>query len=58
MLDVAKKYNMKIVIDDKLPADLSDMSATLTKFKALSLTSFWSQVTQKVPQQLLVRSKR
>ena len=35
VLDVAKKYNMKIVIDDKLPADLSDMSATLTKFKAL-----------------------
>ena len=28
VLDVAKKYNMKIVIDDKLPADLSDMSAT------------------------------
>jgi branched-chain amino acid transport system substrate-binding protein len=26
---------MNIVIDDKLPADLSDMSATLTKFKAL-----------------------
>ena len=35
VLDVAKKYRMKIVIDDKLPADLSDMSATLTKFKAL-----------------------
>ena len=35
VLDVAKKYKMKIVIDDKLPADLSDMSATLTKFKAL-----------------------
>jgi len=35
VLDVAKKYNMKFVIDDKLPADLSDMSATLTKFKAL-----------------------
>jgi branched-chain amino acid transport system substrate-binding protein len=35
VVDVAKKYNMKIVIDDKLPADLSDMSATLTKFKAL-----------------------
>jgi len=35
VLDIAKKYNMKIVIDDKLPADLSDMSATLTKFKAL-----------------------
>ena len=31
----AKKHGMKIVIDDKLPADLSDMSATLTKFKAL-----------------------
>ena len=35
VIDVAKKHNMKIVIDDKLPADLSDMSATLTKFKAL-----------------------
>ena len=35
VIDVAKKYRMKIVIDDKLPADLSDMSATLTKFKAL-----------------------
>jgi branched-chain amino acid transport system substrate-binding protein len=35
VLDVAKKHGMKIVIDDKLPADLSDMSATLTKFKAL-----------------------
>ena len=31
----AEKYNMKIVIDDKLPRDLSDMSATLTKAKAL-----------------------
>ena len=31
----AKKYGMKIVIDDKLPRDLSDMSATLTKAKAL-----------------------
>jgi branched-chain amino acid transport system substrate-binding protein len=31
----AKKYGMKIVIDDKLPRDLSDMSATLTKVKAL-----------------------
>ena len=30
-----KKYDMKIVIDDKLPRDLSDMSATLTKVKAL-----------------------
>jgi len=35
VLDAAKKYNMNIVIDDKLPADLSDMSATLTKVKAI-----------------------
>lgn len=35
VVDAAKKYGMKIVIDDKLPADLSDMSATLTKAKAL-----------------------
>jgi branched-chain amino acid transport system substrate-binding protein len=31
----AKKHGMKIVIDDKLPRDLSDMSATLTKVRAL-----------------------
>ena len=31
----AKKYGMKIVVDDKLPTDLNDMSATLTKVKAL-----------------------
>lgn len=31
----AKKDHMKIVIDDKLPADLNDMAATLTKVKAL-----------------------
>ncbi|MGQ0749430.1 MAG: amino acid ABC transporter substrate-binding protein [Betaproteobacteria bacterium] len=30
-----KKYGMNIVVDDKLPRDLSDMSATLTKVKAL-----------------------
>jgi branched-chain amino acid transport system substrate-binding protein len=30
-----EKYGMKIVIDDQLPADLSDMSTTLTKVKAL-----------------------
>jgi len=35
VIDDAKKYGMKIVIDDKLPRDLSDMSATLTKTKAL-----------------------
>ena len=31
----AKKRGMKRVIDDKLPPDLNDMSATLTKVKAL-----------------------
>src|SRR3546814_6628438 len=30
-----KKYGMQTVIDDKMPADLSDISATLTKVKAL-----------------------
>lgn len=31
----AKRLGMKTVIDDKLPPDLSDMSATLTKVKAI-----------------------
>lgn len=31
----AKRFGMKIVIDDKLPPDLNDMSATLTKVKLL-----------------------
>jgi len=31
----AEKYGMEIVIDDKLPRDLSDMSATLTKVRAV-----------------------
>ncbi|HZD26254.1 MAG TPA: amino acid ABC transporter substrate-binding protein [Alphaproteobacteria bacterium] len=31
----AKKYGMQVVVDDKLPRDLNDMSATLTKVKAL-----------------------
>ena len=35
VVEDAKKYGMKIVIDDKLPPDLNDMSATLTKVKAL-----------------------
>ncbi|MCH7634523.1 MAG: amino acid ABC transporter substrate-binding protein [Proteobacteria bacterium] len=35
VIDDAKKYGIKIVIDDKLPRDLADMSATLTKVKAL-----------------------
>lgn len=35
VVDDANKYGMNIVIDDKLPRDLSDMSATLTKVKAV-----------------------
>ncbi len=35
VIDDIKKFGLKIVIDDKLPRDLSDMSATLTKVKAL-----------------------
>lgn len=35
VVDEAKKYGMKIVVDDKMPRDLSDISATLTKIKAL-----------------------
>ena len=35
VIEDANKYGMKIVVDDKLPRDLSDMSATLTKVRAL-----------------------
>ena len=35
VIDDTKKYDMQIVIDDKLPRDLNDMSATLTKVKAV-----------------------
>jgi len=35
VLDDMKKFGMKAVVDDKLPRDLSDMAATLTKVKAL-----------------------
>jgi len=35
VFDDAKKYGMKIVLNDKLPPDLNDISATLTKVKAL-----------------------
>jgi branched-chain amino acid transport system substrate-binding protein len=31
----AKKHGMKVVIDDKLPPEINDMSSTLTKVKAL-----------------------
>ena len=35
VLEDAAKYDMKIVIDEQLPRDLSDMSAILTKVKLL-----------------------
>jgi len=36
VVEDAESYGMKVVIDDKLPKELNDMSATLTKVKALS----------------------
>ncbi len=35
VLEDMKKYGMQTVIDDKMPPDLSDISATLTKVKAV-----------------------
>jgi branched-chain amino acid transport system substrate-binding protein len=35
VLDDAKRHGMQVVIDDQLPPELNDMSATLTKVKAL-----------------------
>ncbi len=35
VVEDAKKYGMKVIIDDKLPKELTDMTATLTKVKAL-----------------------
>lgn len=35
VVDDMKKYGMQVVIDDKMPSDLSDISATLTKVKAV-----------------------
>jgi branched-chain amino acid transport system substrate-binding protein len=35
VLEDAKRYGMKVIIDDKLPKELTDMTATLTKVKAL-----------------------
>ena len=35
VIEDAKKYGMKVVIDDKLPKELNDMTTTLTKVKAL-----------------------
>lgn len=34
VIEDAKRHGMKIVVDDKLPPDLNDMAATLTKVKA------------------------
>ena len=35
VIEDMKKFGMQAVIDDKMPADLSDISATLTKVKAV-----------------------
>jgi branched-chain amino acid transport system substrate-binding protein len=35
VLEDIKKYNMQVVIDDQMPRDLNDISAFLTKVKAL-----------------------
>src|SRR5690348_12878425 len=35
ILEDAKRYGMKVVVDDKLPPDINDMAATLTKVRAL-----------------------
>jgi len=35
VVEAAKRYGMKIVIDDKLPPEINDMAATLTKVKAV-----------------------
>jgi branched-chain amino acid transport system substrate-binding protein len=35
VLEEAKRYGMKILIDDKLPPEINDMAATLTKVKAV-----------------------
>ncbi len=35
VLEDTKRWGMKVVVDDKLPPELNDMAATLTKVKAL-----------------------
>ena len=35
VMDKINEYGMKVISDDQLPADLSDMSTTLTKVKAM-----------------------
>lgn len=36
VIEDAQKFGIKVVVDDKLPPELNDMSATLTKVKALA----------------------
>jgi branched-chain amino acid transport system substrate-binding protein len=36
VLEDAKRYGMKILVDDKLPTEINDMSATLAKVKAVN----------------------
>ena len=36
VLEDANRWGMKVIIDDKLPKELTDMTATLTKVRALS----------------------
>lgn len=35
VVEAAKRYGMKILVDDKLPPEINDMAATLTKAKAV-----------------------
>lgn len=35
VLEDAKKYGMKVLVDDKLPPEINDMAATLTKVRAV-----------------------
>ncbi len=35
VVEAAKRWGMQVVVDDKLPPELNDMSSTLTKVKAL-----------------------
>ncbi len=44
-----KRYGMKLVIDDRLPPDLNDMSATLTKVRALKPDVFIVSAHSKGP---------
>jgi branched-chain amino acid transport system substrate-binding protein len=49
VVDDVKRLGMKLVVDDKLPPDLNDMSATLTKVKALKPDIFIVSAHSKGP---------